>query len=258
MEFKDKVAVVFGGSAGIGRAYVMALAREGATVVAASRTMGPIGDEAVKNTLAHTVKMADGLPGRVYAQVCDVESEQDIAETIAHAAANFGRIDVLINNAALMTQFDPFEVTGDDWERILRTNVRGPDLAIRQAAPHMMRQHSGSIINITARAATFMPKGDSKYDGGLIYGTSKAALNRLSFYWSEQLKEYGIAVNALSPGIVATDTAIAYNPNVWDYGAKEATPEVLGPAMLHLAKQTASGITGQVLYTDDFGKTWPE
>jgi 3-oxoacyl-[acyl-carrier protein] reductase len=207
--------------------------------------------------LAQAVKLAEGLEGRVYAEVCDVRNEHDIARTVEQTAANFGRIDVLVNNAALMSQFDPFQVGPDDWDLMMRVNVRGPYFAMRYAAPHMIRARSGSIINITAKAGTFMPKGQRLYDGTLVYGVTKAALNRLSFAMSEELKPYGIAVNALSPGVVATDTALAANPQVREHGGKEATPEVLGPALLYLAQQTAATLTGQVLYTDEFGKTWP-
>lgn len=257
MHLNEKVAVVIGASAGTGRAYALALAGAGATVVAAARTLGQVdGKFAEPNTLALVVKMGEGLPGRIHAQVCDVRNEQDIARTIDQTAANFGRIDVLVNNAGLMTQIKPFEVTGDDWDTMMRVNVRGPYFAMRYAAAHMMRQRSGSIINITARVATNMPKGQLIYDGSLVYGATKAALNRMSFFMSEELKEYGIAVNALSPGIVATDTALAASPNIRDYGGKEATAEVLGPALLHLAVQTAETMTGQVVYTDDFNKTW--
>lgn len=258
MELKGKVAVVIGGSAGVGRAYALALARAGATVIAAARSLGPTGGEAVgKNTLAHVVKAGDGLPGRIYAQVCDVQIETDIARTIEQTVANFGRLDVLVNCAALMTQFEPLKIDREDWDGMMHLNVRGPYVAMCHAAPHMMHQRSGSIINITARAATFMPKGQRVYDGTLLYAITKAALNRLSFSMSEELKPYGIAVNALSPGIVATDTALAATPNLREYGGKEPTPEVLGPALLYLAQQTAKTITGQVLYSDDFQKTWP-
>ena len=258
MLLDDKIAVVIGASAGIGRAYALALAGAGATVVAAARTLGVVGAEDVqRNSLAQVVKLGEGLPGRIYADVCDVQSEQDIARTIEQTVANFGRIDVLVNNAGLMTQFDPFQIRCEDWDVMMRVNVRGPYFAIRYAAQHMMRRRSGSIINITARAGTFMPKGQRVYDGTLLYAVTKAALNRLSFFMSEELKPFGIAVNALSPGIVATDTALAATPNLKEYGGKEPSPEVLGPALLYLAQQTAESLTGQVLYTDDFGKTWP-
>jgi NAD(P)-dependent dehydrogenase (short-subunit alcohol dehydrogenase family) len=258
MTFKGKVAIVIGASAGIGRAYALALAGAGATVIAAARTLGQPGDgAAARNTLAQVVKMSEGLPGRVYAQVCDVESEPDIARLVEQTVANFGRIDVLVNNAALMSQFDPFKVDCDAWDLMMRVNVRGPYFAIRYAAAHMMRQRSGSIINITAKAAGFTPKGGRTHDGTLVYAITKAALNRLSFFMAEELKPYGIAVNALSPGVVATDTALTATPNIRDFGGKEPTPEVLGPALLYLAQQTADTLTGQILHTDDFKKSWP-
>jgi citronellol/citronellal dehydrogenase len=133
----------------------------------------------------------------------------------------------------------------------------GPYLAISHAAPYMMRQRSGSIINVTARAAGFMPKGD-RAQGSVAYAVSKAALNRLSYFMAEELRPYGIAVNALSPGIVATDTAVAARPELASSGsARPATPEALGPALVCLAQQTAETLTGQILHTDEFQKSWP-
>lgn len=259
MELEGKVAIVMGASAGIGRAYALALAGAGATVIAAARTLGAMNGEDVprNNSLADVIKRGERLPGRIYADTCDVRIETDVARTIDQTIANFGRIDVVVNNAGLMTLFDPLQVRDEDWDVMMQVNVRGAYYAMRHTAPHMMRRRSGSIINITAKAGTFMPKGQRLHDGTLVYGVTKAALNRLSFFMSEELKPYGIAVNALSPGVVATDTALAANPNVRDYGAKEATPEVLGPALLYLARQTAETLTGKVLYTDEFGKTWP-
>jgi len=120
----------------------------------------------------------------------------------------------------------------------------------------MIRQGSGSIVNVTALAAAFLPKGD-RAQGSVVYAVSKAALNRLSFYMAEELKPHGIAVNALSPGVVRTDTALVLNPKAGPEWGKPATPEVLGPALIHLAQQTAATLTGQVLHTDEFGESWP-
>jgi 3-oxoacyl-[acyl-carrier protein] reductase len=138
----------------------------------------------------------------------------------------------------------------------MATNVRAPFIAIRQASTHMMRQRSGSIINITALAGSLTPKGN--YPGFLAYGTSKAALNRLSYFMAAELRPYGIAVNCLSPGVVASESALKANPQVAQAGThKPATPEVLGPALLYLARQTADTLTGQILHTDEFRKSWP-
>ena len=258
MGLDGKVAVVTGASAGIGRAYALALAGAGATVIAAARTLGRVGGEAPeRNTLAEVVNAAEALPGCIYAQVCDVESEAELGRVIDQAAANFGHIDVLVNNAAVMPHYAPFDVSCEDWDRVMRINVRGPYLAIRQVAPYMMRQRSGSIINVTARAAGFTPKGD-RAQGTVAYAVSKAALNRLSYFMAEELKSYGIAVNALSPGIVRTDTAVAARPELVASGsAKPATPEALGPALVYLARQAAGTLTGQTLHADEFQKSWP-
>jgi NAD(P)-dependent dehydrogenase (short-subunit alcohol dehydrogenase family) len=253
---EGKVAIVTGASAGIGRAYALALAGAGATVVAAARTPGPEGEAPARNTLAEVVCAGEPLPGTISPHVCDVEVEADVARLVDETAAKFGRIDVLVNNAGIMARHRPFDVDTDEWDRIMRVNVRGPYLAIRHVAPHMIRQQSGSIVNVTALAAAFIPKGD-RAQGSVVYAVSKAALNRLSFYMAEELKPHGIAVNALSPGVVRTDTALVLNPKAPPDWGKPATPEVLGPALVYLAQQTAETLTGQILHTDEFRQSWP-
>jgi len=258
MSLSGKVAIVTGASAGIGRAYALALAGAGATVVAAARRLGGEADEASDaNTLSTLVQAAKTLPGRIHAQVCDLELESDIVRLIDQTAVNHGRIDVLVNNAAVLWKLDTLNITGAQWDTLMATNVRGPYLAIRQAAPHMMRQRAGSIINITALVGSLTPK--SNFPGFLAYGVSKAALNRLSYFMAAELKPYGVAVNCLSPGVVASESAIKANPQVVSAGThKPATPEVLGPALLYLAQQSAETLTGQMLHTDEFQKSWPK
>ena len=257
MDLSGKVAIVTGASAGIGRAYALALAGAGATVVAAARRLGGGEDEPPDaNTLATLAKLSAKLPGRIHAQVCDVELEADLVRLVGETAANFGRIDVLVNNAAVLWQFDALNITAEAWDRLMTTNVRGSYVSIRQTAPHMMRRRSGSIINITAGVGNLTPK--SNYPGGLAYGVSKAALNRLSYFMAAELKTYGIAVNCLSPGVVLSESALKARPEAAQAGThKPCTPEVLGPALLYLAQQTAETLTGQILHTDEFRKSWP-
>ena len=265
MGLNGKIAIVTGASAGVGRAYALALAGAGATVVAAARTLGGGGEgvEATegeappaRNTLAEVVSAGEELPGAIHARACDVEVEADISRLIDETAINFGRIDVLVNNAGLMTRHRAFDVSADDWDLVMRVNVRSAYFAIRSVAPYMARQRSGSIVNITAMAAGFLPKGH-RGQGSVAYAVSKAALNRLSYYMAEELKPHGVAVNALSPGVVRTDTALTLNPKAPPEWGKPATPEVLGPALLYLAEQTAETLTGQTLHTDEFGQSWP-
>jgi NAD(P)-dependent dehydrogenase (short-subunit alcohol dehydrogenase family) len=256
MKLSGKVAIVTGASAGIGRAYALALAAEGATVVAAARRMG---DSATTNdnTLASLVKQSRPLPGLICAQGCDVAIESDIVRLVEHTVANFGRVDVLVNNAAVLARFDTLAIGGDAWDQVMATNVRGPYVAIRETAPHMIRQRAGSIISITAAVGAMTPK--TNYPGFLAYGVSKAALNRLSYFMASELKAHGIAVNCLSPGVVASESALRSNPNVATSGThKSCTPEVLGPALVYLAQQTAETLTGEILHTDEFGKSWPQ
>jgi NAD(P)-dependent dehydrogenase (short-subunit alcohol dehydrogenase family) len=175
---------------------------------------------------------------------------------VDQAAANFGRLDVLVNNAALMTRAEAFDLTAEAWDRYMAINVRAPYVAIREVAPVMMRQGSGSIINITAGAAGLEPKNN--YPGTLPYAVSKAALNRLTYYVAAELRPHGIAVNALSPGMVLSESVLAANPAAAMAGThKPSTPETLGPALLWLATQTAHSFTGRILHTDDFQKSWP-
>jgi len=257
MDLRDKVAIVTGASAGIGRAYALALAGAGATVVAAARRLGGSADEpADASSLATVVRAGGALPGRIYAQACDMEIEADVIRLVEHTAVNFGRIDVLVNNAAVLPRFDALAIAGEAWDRVMAVNVRGPYVAIREAAPHMKRQRSGSIINITAGAGNLAPQ--SNFPGFLAYGVSKAALNRLSLFMSSELKPFGVAVNALSPGVVASESALRANPAVATSGThKPCTPEVLGPALLCLAGQTAETLTGKILHTDEYQKSWP-
>jgi NAD(P)-dependent dehydrogenase (short-subunit alcohol dehydrogenase family) len=257
MTFRGKVAIVTGASAGIGRAYALALAAEGATVVAAARRLGTQAqaDAESSNTLSTLVAAGAALPGRIHPQACDVAVEADLVRLIGYAARSFGRIDILVNNAALMTKFDAFEIAGDAWDLYMATNIRAPYVAIREVAPHMKRQRAGSIVNITALAGSITPT--SNYPGMLPYAVSKAALNRLSYFMATELKPYGVAVNTLSPGAVASESALTVNPQVAQAGThKPATPAVLGPALLCLARQSADMRTGQNLHTDEYGKSW--
>jgi NAD(P)-dependent dehydrogenase (short-subunit alcohol dehydrogenase family) len=251
---EGKVAIVTGASTGIGRAYALALAGAGASVVALARTLGRIeSGKPTPDSLSETVEAGRGLPGQIFAQACDVGDEAQLVGAIDATVTNFGRLDILVNNAAVMRLHETFNVDGEEFDRVMRINVRAPYVAIRQAAPFMIERKSGSIVNITARAGNFLARDDGAHASLCPYGVSKAALNRLSHFMAEELRPHGIAVNALSPGVVKTGA----NRFDMDFPGKEATPEVLGPALIHLAQQGADGLTGQILHADEFGKSWP-
>jgi NAD(P)-dependent dehydrogenase (short-subunit alcohol dehydrogenase family) len=266
VELAGKVAIVTGASKGIGRAYALALAQAGATVVATARMLGAAQEDVPEHTLAGLVASArqGQLAGRVVAAACDLEVEDDIVRMVDQALANFGTVDVLVNNAGLYPHHDPLAVTVEEWDQIMRVNVRAPYLTIRQVAPHMIQQGRGSIINVTSRSAGFTHRERDRaaHDGLFVYGVSKAALNRLTTYFAEELRPHSVAVNALSPGGVLTDMWRQVAPADFEAArlsgkGKQPVPEVMGPALLYLAGQTAATMTGQILHTDTFGTTWP-
>lgn len=249
----SRVAIVTGASGGVGRAYALALAGAGYTVVAAARTLGA-GRADERNTLAEVVHSARDLPGRVVAQRCDLMVEADIANLVKQAMSDFGRLDVLVNNAGAYPRHGTLAIDAVSWDAIFDLNLKAAYLTIRETAPHMIAAGSGSIVNITAAAAGFFPKGHGGHEGLLLYAVSKAGLNRLTTFMAEELREHRIAVNALSPGIVRTDAWTLADERLG--GAKPAHPDVLGPALLRLADQKGGWLSGQILHTDEFGKSW--
>jgi NAD(P)-dependent dehydrogenase (short-subunit alcohol dehydrogenase family) len=264
-----KVALVTGAGQGIGRAYARALAQAGATVIASSRSMhAPKPGEAPRaSTLAELVQVAAAAGEKIHAITCDVGQEDQVVRCLEEIIANFGRLDIVVNNAATYPEdqpvphYDPFGFTTAEWERYMRVNVIGPYMVIRSAAPHMIARRTGSIINITSGAAQTVEVESAQY-GMVGYVTSKAALNRLSTFFALELRQYNIAVNALCPGAVVTSSWRGIPPKMREEmlksgRAKSATPEVMGPALLFLAQQTGESFTGRVLTTDEYGVSWP-
>ena len=260
-ELSGKVALVTGAAQGLGRAYALALAQAGAKVVASSRSMGAPkpGEAPGEATLAETVRISVEMGTPVYAAICDVGSEEQINRTVDETIGNFGRIDILVNNAATYPAhyppelFNAFAWTKEVWRQYFDINVIGPYLLIKAVAPYMKEQRSGSIINITSTADH---RDDLAHDGLLGYATSKAALTRLSTFFASELAPWGIAVNALCPGTVITGAWRSVPPEEVEAarkgGSTEATPEAVGPYITHLARQTADGLSGRYVQAVKF------
>jgi NAD(P)-dependent dehydrogenase (short-subunit alcohol dehydrogenase family) len=270
MELTGKVALVTGASQGTGRAYALALAKAGATVVATSRRMGAgqPGEAPKPASLAETVRLSEEMGSKVHAIACDVGDPDEIERTVDQVIGNFGRIDVVINNAATypadqpIPHNDPFGFSAPEWDRYMRVNVIGPYFMIRAAAPYMIRQGSGSIINISSGAAGDTTYGSVAHYGMLAYGVTKAALDKLSRWYAAELGRHGIAVNSLYPGAVITNSWRGLTQDLKDQMldtgmAKPPTVEALGDAIVFLARQTGAGVTGRILEADEFGTTWP-
>ncbi|MEI6128113.1 MAG: SDR family oxidoreductase [Pseudomonadota bacterium] len=248
----DKVAIVTGASRGIGKAIAIALAREGARVVVAARTRQEL--KAIAGTIETTAQEICAFGGRALAIKTDVTREQSVALTVAKTLAAWGRIDILVNNAA--TNFPaPFhDMPQKDWDRILDVNLRGTVLCTRAVLPEMMGRHRGHIINISS-----VVTGRLHHEPftGLAYDVSKAAMNRFTAGLAEELRPYGIAVNALMPDNTESDGWAYLNPHAdrscWD------RPETWGLYAGRVAALDPSAFTGHLLLKHDlealFNKT---
>lgn len=255
-----KVAIVAGASKRLGRCYALALARAGARVVALARTLGddPRQMGTLREVEAHA--RAEGLD--VTACRCDLADAASVRQTVERIASDFGRIDAIVNNAVLFA--DRRECRGipdDDWNLAFSVNVRAPYLLIDAALPCMEHGGGGSIINITSLAAGKTGKGGGAHQGLLLYGLTKAALNRMTTWYAAELEDSNIAVNAISPGDVSVYLRLAN-----DIGAEVPDREVVsgeqlderfwGDPVVWLAGARPADVTGAVLHTYTFGSEW--
>ena len=183
------VALVTGGSRGIGRAIALRLAQLGAAVAICGRDVVALRD-------AETALKA--IAPRVFASVADVSRSSDINSLVEKTAASLGPVSILVNNAGIGLFGPAHEKTEADWDRVLATNLKGVFLVSRAVIPSMIRAGRGDIININSLA------GRNSFAGGGIYCASKWGLQGLSACMAEDLREHGIRVSVVCPGSVAT------------------------------------------------------
>jgi len=255
MGLEGKVALVTGASRGIGRESALELAREGADVVVAARTVEP--RSKLPGTVGETVAAIEALGRRALAVATDVSRVADLDALVERALATFGRIDVLVNNAAYtsghaLTQ-PLWDMSRDDWELQFATNVHAPFSLIKAISPHMRDQGGGVVVNVTSRAYEMQPVGlDGERFGAAgpwAYGASKAALNRMTNGMAAQLHEHEIAVIAMEPGFVRTEFVDLMSER-GAFDASDAIPmAVPARVVAHLAASAdAMRYTGQVVW----------
>ncbi len=250
MTLDGKVAVVTGGSRGIGRAVCLGLAAHGAGVVAAARTetdtsAGTRFEKYASGTVHDTARRINEGGGTAIAVRCDVTQVDDIRHLMDTTVARFGRLDVLVCNAGIDCESPVVDLDVDLLDRCLAVNVRGPLLLCKYALPTMLAQSSGAIFGITSGSArVYRP-------GRVGYSMSKAALERILLSLAEELRPHNIAVNVLNPGRI--DTWMNRNGD-WPGTAHMPMeqPDVVVPAAVWLASRTAATFTGQVLERADF------
>ena len=247
MDLQGRVAVVTGASRGIGKAIALALARAGAKVVVVARSEV---EGKLPGTIYQTAEEVRAAGGEALPVRCDVTDEEQVKAMVAQVRKTWGRLDVLVNNAAVRLRTTLVETETRHWDLNVRVNLRGPFLCCKYALPAMMEQRSGSVINITSLAAE-QPAVRSVH-----YATTKAGLNAFTQGLALEVREYGIAVNALDPGRVRTEGAAFTRPPDFDWTGWDL-PEAVGPAAVFLAAQTADTFTGRVVRRTEYGQTWP-
>jgi NAD(P)-dependent dehydrogenase (short-subunit alcohol dehydrogenase family) len=260
-QLKDKVAVVVGASQGSGRAYVLALARAGAHVVAVARTLSVPGEPDSSSSLEGVARQAGREGFSVDTMPCDIEHDAEVHDLVERIIARHGRIDAVVVAAGIYPRHDAQAISPEDWDHTMNVNVRGPYFVIREVVPHMIDQGAGSITVLTTKSAEPTEHGSPAHVNLMLYGVSKAAVNRMTQWFAAELAPHGVAVNAISPGAALTENWRRIDPEQYEAFVKAgtgnaATPEVLGPPIVYLAQQSAATLTGQILHTNTFGTTW--
>jgi 3-oxoacyl-[acyl-carrier protein] reductase len=235
---KDKVALVTGASQGIGRDTALALAEAGAKVAAAAR------NEEKLSALVADISAAGGIALAVKMDVSDAEQ---VKAGFKQVLEKFGRLDILVNNAAITRDGLAMRMKPDDWEVVLRTNLTGAHLCIQQALPPMMKARAGRIINISSVVA------QSGNPGQANYVAAKAGLIGLTKAIAVEIASRNITVNAVAPGFIETPMTAALPDKVKEELKTRIPLGRLGSArdvaaaIVFLASDEAAYITGHVL-----------
>ncbi|MBI3742863.1 MAG: SDR family oxidoreductase [Chloroflexi bacterium] len=247
MRLKDKVAVITGAGSGIGRGVCLRFAEEGASIVAA--------DVNLKNA-QETVAMVTAKGAKATAVACDVSKAADVRRMFAEALHAFGRFDVLVNNAGILSWSPIIEMKEEDWDRIQSVNLKGVFLCTQEAARYWVRgKRGGRIVNLGSVNSEFAALNNAHYaasKGGVKMFTRSAAL---------EFAPYHINVNAVGPGGVQTNISPRLaDPKTALEAGKEVPwgrigqPRDIANVILFLASDDAEYVTGQLLIVDG-GKT---
>jgi 3-oxoacyl-[acyl-carrier protein] reductase len=237
LDLSGRVAIVTGASRGIGRAVARTLASAGASVVAAAR-----GENA-----AEVVNEITAAGGKAIAVSLDVTDEASIAAAVARASSEFGKVDILINNAGITRDTLMLRMKRDDWDAVIATNLTGAFSCTQAVLKGMIKQRYGRIVTISSVV------GQSGNAGQANYAASKAGLIGFSKALAREVASRNITVNVVAPGLIDTDMTRAITEAAQtDWAAsiplgRLGTPDDIAAAVCFLASDAASYITGHVL-----------
>lgn len=250
-----RVAIVTGASRGIGAAIARRFAAEGAKVAIVARTV-EAGGGGLAGSLAETAGLIRAAGGECLSIRADLADPADRPRIIADTVEHFGRLDILVNNAAWSRFVPIWEAQPKHFHLAFQMNVHAPQELSQHALPHLRNQGEGWILNISSATADMPPPApydaDDRYvrfnrDGhATLYGTTKAALDRLTAGWAVELSREKIAINALAPvGAVASEGALAVGG--WDERDHLEPVEAMAEAALQLCHRPASELSGNIV-----------
>jgi NAD(P)-dependent dehydrogenase (short-subunit alcohol dehydrogenase family) len=242
-DLTGRIAVVTGASRGLGQYFSRSLGRAGAKLVITSRKAGDC-DPFLR-------ELAD-LRIEAKALTLDVRDRESIAAFAPAAEAAFGQVDILVNNAGCNIRKPALEVTWEDWNTILDTNLRGPFFVAQAIARGMIQHGYGRIINVGSVTSVF------GYSGLAPYGASRGGIRQLTMSLADDWGKYGVTVNTLAPGWFKTEqNKVMYEDETWVEYLKEripvnrpGRPDDLDGAVVFLASEASRYITGQTLLVD--------
>lgn len=244
--FTGKTVLVTGAGSGLGRAIALAFATEGASVVAAGRTAA---------SLDETVGLIEATGGTATAVTTDVTDSSRLQNLICESVTRFGGLDIAVNNAGILRGTGPVgEVSEEDWEAVLRTNVTGVWLAMKHEIAHMKGNGGGAIVNMSSNLGAHL-----RIPNAAAYITSKAAVSALTRAAALDHIHQGIRINAVSPGASAAPMSLRPGETEADRAERVKTENPLGrvaeaeevaAAVLYLASPVAGAVVGADLVID--------
>jgi NAD(P)-dependent dehydrogenase (short-subunit alcohol dehydrogenase family) len=250
MSLKSKVAVVTGGSSGLGVTFAQALAEVGANIVLAARRIDKLNEVADDLTR---------LGVKVKPVQCDVSQQDQVQALIDETLKTFGRMDIVVNNAGVAAMSPATEISIEEWNRVVSVNLTGTFLCARTAARQMMKRGGGKIVNI---ASIYGAVGDV-FPASPYYATKGAVINLtrdLAVEWAP----FKINVNAIAPGFFPSEMTegIFQDPHYLEYINKQTplgrtgNPEDLKGAIVFLASSASDYVTGQTIFVDGGWTAW--